>query len=70
MSNTDHNGCLISLMWLIIIGISVSSGIMAWNWIEPDVFFGALIFLFVWAILSRIGHFKAMMIIAIFGGID
>jgi len=70
MSNTDNGGCLLAIMWLITIGISIASGIMAWNWIEPDGFFGALVFLVVWAILSRIGHFLAMMIVAIFGGLD
>jgi hypothetical protein len=70
MSNSDNGGALIGLMWLVTVGISIGSGVMAWNWIEPDSFFGALGFLIVWAILSKIGHFLAMGVVAIFGGMD
>lgn len=70
MSNSDNGGALIGLMWLVTIGISIGSGIMAWNWIDPDSFFGAIGFLIVWGILSKIGHFLAMGLVAIFGGLD
>lgn len=69
MSNSDNGGALIGLMWLVTIGISIGSGIMSWNWIEPESFFGAIGFLIVWGILSKIGHFIAMGIVALFGGL-
>lgn len=67
---SDSEGALIGLMWVVTIGISIGSGIMAWNWIEPNGFFGAIGFLIVWGILSKIGHFIAMGIVALFGGMD
>ncbi|MGY5851855.1 hypothetical protein [Salegentibacter sp. F14] len=70
MSNSDNGGVLIGLMWLVTIGISIGSGVMAWNWIEPESFLGAIGFLIVWAILSKIGHFLAMGLVAIMGGMD
>lgn len=70
MSNSDNGGALIGLMWLVTIGISIGSGVMAWNWIEPDSFLGAIGFLIVWAILSKVGHFIAMALVAIMGGMD
>jgi hypothetical protein len=70
MSNSDNGGALIGIMWLVTVGISIGSGVMAWNWIEPDSFFGAIGFLIVWGILSKIGHFLAMGLVAIMGGMD
>lgn len=70
MSNSDNGGALIGLMWIVTIGISIGSGIMAWNWIEPNSFFGAIGFLIVWGLLSKIGHFIAMGIVALFGGMN
>lgn len=70
MNNIDNEGCFLPILWVITVSISIGSGIMAWNWIEPDSFFGALIFLVVWAIFSKIGHFIAMAIVAILGGMD
>ena len=70
MSNSNNGGALIGLMWLVTIGISIGSGVMAWNWIEPDSFLGAIGFLIVWAILSKVGHFIAMALVAMMGGMD
>jgi len=68
MSNSG--GALIGLMWLVTIGISIGSGIMAWNWIEPESFLGAIGFLIAWGILSKIGHFLAMGLVALLGRMD
>jgi hypothetical protein len=38
MSNSGNEGALIGLMWIVTIGISIGSGVMAWNWIDPDSF--------------------------------
>ncbi len=70
MSNSDNGGCLIALMWIVTIAISIGSGIMAWNWIEPDSFLGAIGFLILWGILSKVGHFLAMGLVALLGGMD
>ena len=67
MNNSDNTGMLLGLMWLVTIGISIGSGVLAWNWIDPDSFLGAIGFLIVWAILSKIGHFIAMALMAVLG---
>jgi len=61
--NNTNGGLLIGVIWLVTIGISIGSGVMAWNWIEPESFFGAIGFLIVWGILSKIGHFLAMALV-------
>lgn len=70
MSNSDNGGCLVVIMWIATIAISIGSGVLAWDWIEPDDFFGAIIFLIVWGILSKIGHFLAMGALALIGEMD
>ena len=64
MSDLD-GGRLMVFAWIATIGISIGSGIMAWNWIEPESFWGAIGFLIVWGILSKIGHLIAMGLVAI-----
>jgi len=68
MSNSSNDGFLVVLMWIVTIFISISSGIMAWNWIEPESFLGAIGFLIAWGIFSKIGHFIAMGVVALIGG--
>lgn len=58
--STNNGGVLIGLMWIVTIVISIFSGILSWNWIEPDSFWGAVGFIIVWGVLSKIGHFLAM----------
>lgn len=65
MNNSNNGSSLIGIIWLITIGISIGSGIIAWNWIEPESFFGAIGFIIVWGILSKIGHLLAIALIAI-----
>ena len=67
MSNSENGGCLIAIIWIVTIAISIGSGIMAWNWIEPDSFLGAIGFIILWGILSKVGHFLAMGLAALFG---
>jgi len=43
---------------------------MAWNWIEPESFWEAIGFLILWGILSKVGHFLAMGLVALLGGMD
>ena len=70
MGNNNDGGCLVILMWLITIGVSIGSGVLAWNWIDPESFIGAIGFLIVWAILSKIGHFLGMGVLLVFSGSD
>lgn len=70
MDNSDSGGCYVFILWLITIGISIGTGILAWNFIEPDSFFGALLFLILWAVFSKIGHFIAVAMVALLGGMD
>jgi hypothetical protein len=70
MSNSDNGGALVALLWIVTIAISIGSGIMAWNWIEPESFWGAIGFLILWGVLSKIGHFLAMGLVALFGGMN
>ncbi|MDD3893260.1 MAG: hypothetical protein PHE03_13260 [Bacteroidales bacterium] len=70
MSSSDNGGALVALMWIVTIIISIGSGILAWNWIEPESFWGAIGFLIAWGIFSKIGHFLAMGLVALLGGMD
>lgn len=70
MSSSDNGGALVALLWIVTIIISIGSGILAWNWIEPESFWGAIGFLIAWGILSKIGHFLAMGLVALLGGMD
>ncbi|MCG8750502.1 hypothetical protein [Tenacibaculum finnmarkense] len=70
MNNSDNSGGLILLMYAVTIGISIYSGILAWDWISPNSFIGAIGFLIAWGLFSKIGHILAMGLIAILGGTD
>jgi hypothetical protein len=70
MSSSDYGGALLVLLWIVTIVISIGSGIMAWNWINPESFWGAIGFLISWGILSKAGHFIAMGLVALIGDID
>ena len=69
MSNSGSRGPLMVLMWLVTIGISIGSGIMAWDWIDPNSFSGAIGFLITWLFMSKVGHFYAMGFVAIVEGL-
>lgn len=65
MSNSDNGFVLVVLLWIVTIVISIGSGIIAWKWIEPENFWGAIVFLILWGILSKVGHFLAMGLVAL-----
>lgn len=67
MSNSDNEGVFLVLLWIVTIVISIGSGIMAWNWIEPESFLGAIGFIILWGILSKIGHLLALGLVALLG---
>jgi len=66
MSDSSEAGCLSIAIIIITLAISIGSGMIAWNWIEPEGFWGAIVFLIAWGVLSKIGHLIAMGIAALF----
>ncbi len=56
----ENNSSFGAIALILTIVISIGSGILAWNWIEPDSFLGAIGFIIVWGILSKIGHLVAV----------
>ena len=66
MSDSSEAGCLSLAIIIITVVISIGSGMIAWDWIEPEGFWGAIVFLIAWGVLSKIGHLIAMGIAALF----
>jgi hypothetical protein len=66
MSDSSEVGCLSIAIIIITVAISIGSGMIAWNWIEPEGFWGAIVFIIAWGVLSKIGHLIAMGIAALF----
>lgn len=68
MGNSSNDGCASALIIVLQIAAWLVSGMISWNFVEPDSFGGAILFLIVWSILGGILHFIAMMLgIFIFG---
>ncbi len=64
-NETASAGAFFIIIWIATIVISILSGIMAWNWIEPDNFWRAIGFLIAWGLLSKIGHLLATIIFGV-----
>lgn len=64
MSSSDNTGCLGIIMIGIYIAAWVGTGTIAWNWIDPDSFGGAILFLIAWGILGYIAQIIGTLIIA------
>lgn len=65
MSNSETaGGCLAILMIGGHIASALGSGYYAWQWIEPESFFGAIKFLIAWGIFGYIADLILMAIIA------
>lgn len=60
-----NSGTIVIFMWIITISLSIGSGVLSWNWIKPVSFFGAIGFIVLWGILSRISHFIAFGILMV-----
>jgi hypothetical protein len=69
MSNSDNSGCLGIGIIAIYIAAWVGTGTIAWNWVEPDSFGGAILFLIAWSILGYIAQLLGGLIIAGISGI-
>lgn len=64
MSNSENSGCLAIVMIVIYAAAWIGTGTMAWNWVEPESFWGALQFLIAWGILGYIAQIIGGLIIA------
>ncbi|MEG2077858.1 hypothetical protein [Chryseobacterium sp.] len=67
MSNSDNSGCF-GIVAIVIYAIAwIGTGTIAWNWVSPESFGGAIIFLIVWSILGYIAQLLGGLIIALIG---
>lgn len=62
----ENNGCLGVFYIILFIAATVGSGILAWNWVEPEGFWQFMGFLSVWGILSTIAYLIGMGVVALF----
>lgn len=67
MSTSNRNGCLGVLTVLTPILIWLAAGYTAWNWIAPNSFIKALLFLIVWSVL---GYLFQIVVVGIFAAIN
>ncbi len=65
MENSRESGALAAVIIITII-VSILSGILAWNLIEPQSFWGGVGFIIMWGVFSKLGHYLAMFIAGIF----
>ena len=63
MSDSNGSGITGVLIILVTIGIFIGTGFLAWNWIEPDNFWRVILFIIVWGLMVKAGHFIAALII-------
>lgn len=64
MSNSSNSGCLfIGLLFSAYAAVIIGSGLLIWDWIEPENFWRMLFFLIVWGLLARVGCFIVSSII-------
>lgn len=64
MSNSSNSGCLFTgLLFSANAAVIIGSGLLIWDWIEPENFLRMLFFLIVWGLLSRGGCFIVSSII-------
>ena len=65
MRNSDAAGGLLAAIMLIgAITSWILSGIVSWNWVEPESFGGAILFIIVWGIMGKVFDFIISMAIA------
>lgn len=64
MSDNTAAGCLGVIILAGTIGSWIFAGVLAWDWIEPKSFFGALKFLIVWSILGYIFQLISGLVLA------
>ncbi|MEE4286030.1 MAG: hypothetical protein V2I31_07770, partial [Mariniphaga sp.] len=61
---SNEGGVLVAILWIVTIVLAILSGVISWNMIEPESFIGFIGFLLVWSVLSSVGHFLAIGLVA------
>lgn len=64
MDDGGAAGCLGVLVIILDIAVVIGSGVLAWNWIDPDSFGRGLLFVVVWGLLGSVGHGLIQLIFA------
>jgi hypothetical protein len=64
MSSSTTGGLLAFLIVVIYATAWLLPGYLAWNWIQPESFWGAIKFLFAWSIFGYIGQLLGGLLIA------
>ena len=54
MSDSSTAGCLSILIIVGHIVAWVGSGILSWNWVQPESFGGAILFIIAWGVIGYI----------------
>jgi len=67
MSNSNNGGAFVALLWILTLILTIVAGVLSWNWTDPDSFFEVIGFLFLWGVLSKVGHFISMGLVALIG---
>lgn len=62
MSETSNVGCLV---YLVLGAFYVVCAILSWRWIEPECFWGFILFMFTWGVLLQVGRFVAGLLISV-----
>lgn len=53
MNEGSFAGCALLVGTIVL---SIISGILAWNWIEPESFVEAIAFIIAWGLFSYVSH--------------
>lgn len=57
MDENGAGGCIIgALMLLLNAGAIIGSGLLAWEWIEPDTFWTVVLFIIVWSVIGKLAY--------------
>lgn len=56
MANSGDRSFIEGVMLILSLIVWIVAGVWAWDWIEPESFGGALVFLLAWGVLGYIGH--------------
>ncbi len=62
MRNLNSNETIVALLWTIV--ISMGTGVLAWNWMNPVTNRGVFLFILVWGVITLIGHFISASVVA------
>jgi hypothetical protein len=63
MSNSNASGCFGILFVIGHVASWIGAGILAWNWVAPDSFGRAILFIIAWGLIGAITDFILMLIL-------